>query len=114
MQPLWLELLDGYPPSFPEGDAETFLFDPAVVLTSGLTYWVIVDSGYMWMTATSGYAGGNIGYTTHASDPTDNWTNNATFDVRQMKVNGELYVAPSGVISGRRGFTTRSGLLHSR
>jgi len=93
------------------GGPETFAFDPGYVLLSGVSYWFIVSRMYILRTTTNPYAGGGIGYTTHSSDPTDNWTNNATFDTRQFKVNGELYVAPS-LTSGRRGFTSRSAWRH--
>ncbi len=83
------------------GGTETFTFSSPPTLSNGVPYWVVYHKAgaaiYGYRTTSNIYAGGNIGYTTHATDPTQSWNDNTGWDIRQFKVNG--YTAPSSFTS---------------
>jgi len=100
------------------GGPETFTFASPYQTTRGLSYWAVfhLAATQCHSTRTSGvsneYTGGKIGYSAHASDPTDTWVVDGGdgFDLIQFKINGSILAGSSG----HRGFTTRSTLLHRR
>ena len=96
----------------PPGIPGIWMFEPAIqVPADGLIYAVMNDNtnGYYIRTGSSVYAGGTIGYYTGAA-----WVTDAAFEARQFQVEGILTVIAPDVISGRRGFTTRSAFMHRR
>lgn len=96
--------------------AKTWTFASPVVVSSGSIYWAILDideqtSIWAYRSDSSAYASGKIG-AAGAGGPVTGWAADASYDVAQFKVNGTI--AAPAVISGRRGFTTRSGILRRR
>jgi len=87
------------------GGTETFTFSSPPTLSNGVPYWVVYHKAgaaiYGYRTTSNQYAGGNIGYTTHASDPSVGWQDNTGWDIRQFKVNGvTLPTSFTSVVSG--------------
>lgn len=99
------------------GTDATWTFVSPYVALSGTKIWVVFKSpgngAYLWREDGSDpYTGGTLGYTANA-DILVGWSADNLFS-SDWKVIGELYVASSPIPSGRRGFTTRSTLFHSR
>lgn len=97
------------------GTVETFTWSPGVALTSGQKYWLIwggANNAYVWREDGNHTLSQKLGYSAD-DNPLTGWTVDPGngYCTANLTISGTL---AGGVISGRRGFTTRSGILFRR